>query len=98
MEPLITRFAPSPTGWLHLGHAHSALFAWSTAQRQVGRFLLRIENIDVTRCRPEFEAAILEDLARLGLDWEQPVRRQSDHFADYAAAVQRLDSAGLLYP
>jgi glutamyl-Q tRNA(Asp) synthetase len=98
MDPLTTRFAPSPTGLLHLGHAHSALFAWSTARRQGGRFILRIEDIDRTRCRPEFEAAIAEDLDWLGLEWEQPVRRQSEHFAHYAAALQRLDSAGLLYP
>jgi len=98
MNPLTTRFAPSPTGLLHLGHAHSALFAWSTARRQGGRFMLRIEDIDRSRCRPEFETAILQDLAWLGLEWEHPVRRQSEHFADYVAALQRLDSAGLLYP
>ncbi len=94
----VTRFAPSPTGWLHLGHAHSALFAWSLAKRQAGRFLLRLEDIDRARVRPEFEAAILEDLAWLGLAWEAPVRRQSDHFADYAAALGRLEAEGLLYP
>jgi len=94
----VTRFAPSPTGWLHLGHAHSALFAWSQAKRQAGRFLLRIEDIDRSRVRPEFEQAIYEDLAWLGLDWERPVRRQSEHFADYAAALARLEAVGLLYP
>ena len=94
----VTRFAPSPTGWLHLGHAHSALFAWTEAKRQAGRFLLRVEDIDRSRSRPEFEAAIHEDLAWLGLDWERPVRRQSEHFADYAAALARLDAEGLLYP
>jgi glutamyl-Q tRNA(Asp) synthetase len=94
----VTRFAPSPTGWLHLGHAHSALFAWTQAKRQAGRFLLRIEDIDRSRARPEFEATIHEDLAWLGLDWERPVRRQSEHFADYAAALARLEGEGLLYP
>lgn len=97
MDPLTTRFAPSPTGWLHLGHAHSALFAWTEAKRQGGRFLLRIEDIDRARSRPEFEAAILEDLAWLGLHWEEPVRRQSEHLADHAAALERLDAAGLIY-
>ena len=96
--PAVTRFAPSPTGWLHLGHAHSALFAWSEARRQAGRFLLRIEDIDRARTRLEFEAAIVEDLAWLGLDWERPVRRQSEHFEDYAAALARLEGEGVLYP
>jgi hypothetical protein len=96
--PTVTRFAPSPTGWLHLGHAHSALFAWTEAKRQAGRFLLRIEDIDRARARPEFEAAIHEDLAWLGLDWERPVRRQSEHFDDYAVALARLGGEGLLYP
>ncbi len=95
---LTTRFAPSPTGLLHLGHAHSALCGWTRAQRDGGRFLLRIEDIDTTRCRPEWEAAIFEDLAWLGLTWEEPVRRQSEHFDDYRAALARLDAAGLLYP
>ena len=95
---LVTRFAPSPTGYLHLGHAHSALFGWRTARAAGGRFLLRIEDIDGARCTPEFEAAIMEDLAWLGLDWEAPPRRQSDHMADYAAALKRLDGLGLLYP
>lgn len=94
----VTRFAPSPTGWLHLGHAHSALFAWTEAKRQAGRFLLRIEDIDRGRARPEFEAAIDEDLAWLGLDWERPVRRQSEHFEDYAAALARLEGERLIYP
>lgn len=98
MNAVVTRFAPSPTGLLHLGHARAALLAWREARRSGGRFLLRIEDIDSTRCRPEFEAAILEDLAWLGLDWETPVRRQSEHMADYAAALGRLDVAGLLYP
>lgn len=94
----VTRFAPSPTGHLHLGHAHSALVGWHRARAESGRFLLRIEDIDPARCRPEFEAAILEDLAWLGLDWDGPVRRQSDHLADYQAALDRLHSRGLLYP
>ncbi len=94
----VTRFAPSPTGYLHLGHAHSALFGWRAARQAGGRFLLRIEDVDLARCRPEFEAAILEDLAWLGLAWEDPPRRQSEHMADYADALDRLDRLGLLYP
>jgi glutamyl-Q tRNA(Asp) synthetase len=96
--PAVTRFAPSPTGYLHLGHAHSALFAYRAALAAGGRFLLRIEDIDTGRCRPEFEAAILEDLAWLGLRWEEPVRRQSEHMADYADALARLTGMGLIYP
>lgn len=92
-----TRFAPSPTGRLHKGHAFSALTAWTAAREAGGRFLLRIEDIDPTRCRPEFEAAIFEDLAWLGLDWETPVRRQSEHLADYAAVIDVLGARGLLY-
>ncbi|MBL4720169.1 MAG: tRNA glutamyl-Q(34) synthetase GluQRS [Rhodobacteraceae bacterium] len=94
----VTRFAPSPTGLLHLGHAYSALFAEAAATDKGGRFLLRLEDIDVGRCRPEFEAAIFEDLQWLGLHWETPVRRQSDHLDDHAAALAHLDDAGLLYP
>lgn len=93
----VTRFAPSPTGRLHKGHAFSALTAWRAAKGAGGRFLLRIEDIDPTRCRPEFEVGIFEDLAWLGLDWETPVRRQSDHLTDYAAVVEALDRHGLLY-
>ena len=93
----VTRFAPSPTGRLHRGHAFSALTAWRAAKDAGGRFLLRIEDIDPTRCRPEFEAGIYDDLAWLGLDWETPVRRQSDHLADYAAVVEALNGRGLLY-
>jgi glutamyl-Q tRNA(Asp) synthetase len=93
----ITRFAPSPTGYLHIGHAHSALFA-ARAAGAGGRFILRIEDIDTGRCRPEFTDAILEDLAWLGLEWEQPVRRQSEHMADYQAALDALAAKGLLYP
>lgn len=91
---IVTRFAPSPTGFLHLGHAFAAL----TAARTGDRFLLRIEDIDQTRCRPEFEAAIMEDLAWLGLDWEKPVLRQSERFDAYRAALQKLEADGLLYP
>ena len=94
---IVTRFAPSPTGFLHLGHAYAALFAYDAAKRAGGRFLLRIENIDSARCRPEFEAAIKEDLRWLGADFEEPVRRQSEHLSDYAASLERLDSRGLLY-
>lgn len=92
-----TRFAPSPTGRLHKGHAFSALTAWTAAKAAGGRFVLRIEDIDPTRCRPEFEAAIVEDLIWLGLDWETPVRRQSEHLSDYAAVIESLNRRGLLY-
>ena len=95
--PFTTRFAPSPTGALHRGHAYSALTAFQAAQDAGGRFLLRIEDIDATRCRPAFEAGIREDLAWLGLAWETPVRRQSEHLGDYQAALDRLAAAGLLY-
>lgn len=91
------RFAPSPTGQLHRGHAFSALTAWTSARQAGGRFVLRIEDIDPTRCKPEYEAAIYEDLAWLGLDWETPVRRQSEHLADYAAVIEALNARGLLY-
>ncbi len=93
----VTRFAPSPTGQLHRGHAYSALTAWTAARDAGGRFILRIEDIDRTRCRPAFEAAIYEDLAWLGLSWETPVLRQSDHLADYEAAVADLAARGLAY-
>jgi glutamyl-Q tRNA(Asp) synthetase len=95
---IVTRFAPSPTGLLHLGHAHAALFAWAAARRENGRFLLRIEDIDLGRSRPEFETALFEDLTWLGLSWPTPVRRQSEHLADYRAALDTLDAQGLLYP
>lgn len=91
------RFAPSPNGYLHLGHAASALLNARLARESGGRFLLRIEDIDRGRARPEFESAILEDLDWLGLEWAQPVRRQSAHFDDYARALGRLDAMGLLY-
>jgi len=94
----VTRFAPSPTGYLHVGHAYSATLAWNKALESGGRFLLRMEDIDAIRCHPEFEAAIYEDLKWLGLDWEMPVRRQSEHMEDYAAILERLHEQGLLYP
>ncbi|MDR3498011.1 MAG: tRNA glutamyl-Q(34) synthetase GluQRS [Parvibaculum sp.] len=94
----VIRFAPSPNGWLHLGHAYSALFAFETAKRLGGRFLLRIEDIDIGRCRPEYEQGIYDDLAWLGVEWERPVRRQSEHFADYERALKRLRDMGLAYP
>ncbi|WP_299444075.1 tRNA glutamyl-Q(34) synthetase GluQRS [uncultured Rhodospira sp.] len=97
-RPVVARFAPSPTGLLHLGHAHSALFTARHAAAAGGRFLLRLEDIDAGRCRPEFEAAILEDLAWLGLTWETPVWRQSARLEAYKAALDRLDAMGLLYP
>lgn len=95
---IVTRFAPSPTGLLHLGHAFAALFAQGAAREAGGRFLLRIEDIDAGRCRPEFEAAILEDLRWLGLVWDGPVWRQSERMHAYAEALGRLDATGLLYP
>jgi len=98
MPPPIFRFAPSPNGYLHLGHAYSALLNFDLARERGGRFLLRIEDIDATRCRPEFEAAIYEDLAWLGICWETPVRRQSEHFARYREAIEQLSSQGLIYP
>ncbi|MDR6953892.1 glutamyl-Q tRNA(Asp) synthetase [Ancylobacter sp. 3268] len=93
----VFRFAPSPNGYLHLGHARSALINARMARETGGRLLLRIENIDATRCRPNYEAAIYEDLAWLGLDWEQPVRRQSEHMDAYRAALERLEAMGLVY-
>jgi glutamyl-Q tRNA(Asp) synthetase len=96
--PPVFRFAPSPNGYLHLGHALSAILNHEAALKSGGRFVLRIEDIDATRCRPEYETAIYQDLAWLGLTWEKPVRRQSDHLDDYRAAIERLSRAGLLYP
>jgi len=96
--PPVFRFAPSPNGYLHLGHALSALLNADMVKAAAGRLLLRIEDIDGTRCRPDYEAAIYEDLAWLGVAWEQPVRRQSDHYSDYRAAFGRLDAMGLIYP
>ncbi|MFA6280149.1 MAG: tRNA glutamyl-Q(34) synthetase GluQRS [Bdellovibrionales bacterium] len=95
---IITRFAPSPTGALHVGHAASALFAYRAAVEAGGRFLLRIEDIDPVRCKPAFIDGIYEDLRWLGMDWPTPVRRQSEHMADYAAALDTLKAMGLLYP
>jgi len=94
----ITRFAPSPTGRLHLGHAASALFAHGRARADGGRFLLRLEDIDPARCRPEYAAAVLDDLAWLGLSWDGKVRVQSGHLAEYRAVLDTLDQRGLLYP
>ncbi|MEY9363971.1 glutamyl-Q tRNA(Asp) synthetase [Bradyrhizobium yuanmingense] len=98
MAPPVFRFAPSPNGFLHLGHAYSALLNFDRARESGGRLLLRIEDIDATRCRPEFETAIYEDLAWLGIAWETPVRRQSEHLADYRAALEKLSVLGLVYP
>lgn len=97
-KPPVFRFAPSPNGYLHLGHALSAFLNADSATRVDGRLLLRIEDIDMARCRPEYEAAIYQDLGWLGLAWEQPVRRQSEHFDDYRAALGKLDALGLIYP
>lgn len=97
MAGLITRFAPSPTGPLHLGHAFSALTAWDLAQAAGGTFLLRIEDIDRARCKPEFEAQIYDDLQWLGLSWPKPVMRQSDRTAAYDAALARLESLGVTF-
>jgi glutamyl-Q tRNA(Asp) synthetase len=94
----VFRFAPSPNGYLHLGHALSALINADEAKRTGGRLLLRIEDIDPTRCRTEFEQAAYEDLAWLAVEWEKPVRRQSDHFDEYRAALERLERQGLVYP
>ena len=98
MPPPVFRFAPSPNGYLHLGHAFSALLNFDLARESGGQFLLRIEDIDATRCRPEFEAAIYQDLGWLGLSWETPVRRQSEHFSEFREAVEKLSRDGLVYP
>jgi glutamyl-Q tRNA(Asp) synthetase len=97
MPPPVFRFAPSPNGYLHLGHAFSALLNFDLARQTGGRFLLRIEDIDTVRCRPEFETAIYEDLAWLGISWETPVRRQSEHLADYCDALEKLSAQDLVY-
>ena len=96
MRTPVFRFAPSPNGYLHLGHALAALTDFEMARALSGRFLLRIEDIDATRCRPEFEQAIYDDLAWLGIAWEEPVRRQSEHLASYRDALEKL--ADLVYP
>ncbi|WP_234684543.1 tRNA glutamyl-Q(34) synthetase GluQRS [Bradyrhizobium monzae] len=98
MPPPVFRFAPSPNGHLHLGHAYSALLNFDRARETGGRLLLRIEDIDATRCRLEFETAIEEDLAWLGITWETPVRRQSEHLAEYRDALGKLVALGLVYP
>ena len=98
MSPPVFRFAPSPNGYLHLGHALSAFINADMARAADARLLLRIEDIDRTRCRPEYEAAIYQDLARLGLAWEEPVRRQSEHLAAYREALEKLTAMGLVYP
>ena len=95
---IITRFAPSPSGYLHLGHAYSAWFAERFAREGSGKFLLRIENIDQNRCRVEYEEAIVEDLTWLGLKWEKPIRRQSNHMAEYAIELAKLNDMGVIYP
>ena len=95
---IITRFAPSPTGWLHLGHVYAAAFAHRRAAEAGGRWLLRLEDTDGARCRPVFAAAIIEDLTWLGFRWDGPVRRQSEHGAEYAAVLAALRARGLLYP
>jgi glutamyl-Q tRNA(Asp) synthetase len=97
MSP-VTRFAPSPTGELHLGSAYSAWTGWHRAREAGGRFLVRIEDIDIRRCKRAFETAILDDLRWLGFTWDGEVRRQSEHFADYGRALDRLDERGLVYP
>lgn len=98
MSPPVFRFAPSPNGYLHLGHALSALLNADMARQADGRVLLRIEDIDASRCRPEYEQAVYEDLAWLGITWDGPVRRQSEHFDDYRAALAKLEAQGLVYP
>ena len=98
MKQPVFRFAPSPNGYLHLGHALSALIDFEMARQMGGRFLLRIEDIDPARCKPEFETAIYEDLAWLGIAWEEPVRRQSGHLDAYQEALTKLEAEGLVYP
>ena len=97
-SPPVFRFAPSPNGYLHLGHAYSALLNFDAARESGGRLLLRIEDIDRARCRPEFETAIYQDLAWLGVGWETPVRRQSEHLSDYRKALENLSAMDLVYP
>ena len=96
--PVVTRFAPSPTGLLHLGSAYAALFAHDQARHHGGRFLLRIEDIDLTRCRPEFEQGMIEDLHWLGLEWDGPVMRQSERLPVYDEFLHVLEEGGLTYP
>src|SRR5690348_7178899 len=98
MPPPVFRFAPSPNGYLHLGHALSALLNADMARAAGGKFLLRIEDIDASRCRPEYEAAIYDDLSWLGIRWEEPVLRQSENYEKYRDARERLEAMGLIYP
>jgi glutamyl-Q tRNA(Asp) synthetase len=98
MSPPVFRFAPSPNGYLHLGHALSALLNAELASAKFGRLLLRMEDIDTARCRPEYEAAIYDDLEWLGIEWEKPVRRQSEHYKEYRSALGKLEAIGLVYP
>src|SRR3984957_14785808 len=98
MPPPVFRFAPSPNGYLHLGPAFSAMLNSDLAHQSGGRFLLRIEDIDPTRCRSEFEHGMDDDLTWLGLSWEKPARRQSEHFMRYRAALEKLMALGLVYP
>ena len=98
MPPPVFRFAPSPNGYLHLGHAFSALLNLDLARQTGGRLLLRIEDIDLTRCKPEFETAIYDDLTWLGIAWDEPVRRQSEHLADYREALEKLSAQNLVFP
>src|SRR5215212_10703517 len=98
MKQPVLRFAPSPNGYLHLGHALSALVDFEMVRALGGRFLLRIEDIDAARCRPDFEQAIYDDLAWLGIEWEQPVRRQSENLDAYARVLKKLEAEGLIYP
>jgi len=97
MSDYVTRFAPSPTGYLHLGHAASAFAVWAAAEAADGKVLLRLEDIDQTRCRPEYDAGILEDLEWLGLHWHGAVRRQAEHFDQYRSVLDALQARGLLY-
>ena len=95
---MVTRFAPSPTGEMHLGSAYSAWVGWHRAREAGGRFLVRMEDIDASRCHPEYEAAILGDLRWLGFHWDGEVRRQSEHFALYGRVIDQLQRCGLIYP
>ena len=98
INQIITRFAPTPSGYLHLGHAYSAFFAERAARARKGKFTLRIENNDKARCLEKYEKALLNDLSWLGLSWENSVRRQSDHTQDYLKAISKLKDMGIIYP
>ena len=97
-DKLVTRFAPSPTGYLHLGHAYSVFVAQSVVRQSGGTLLVRMEDIDSSRCRSEYEQAILDDLEWLGIIWEKPIRRQSDHIAEYRKCLRKLSNLGVIYP